>query len=140
MSYWIIVIGSKVTKENFDKNTDVWFCLPPEAQVGDMVLSYFTLKTTKLPGVSSIYKISGKDSCKDDKCKNYGAFSGMGQGLSFVKLELVESFSEPLSNKTIKNHPLLFNFTYARRNFQATFFKITTFEFNLITELARCEK
>ncbi len=110
MSYWIGVIGSKLTSERFFNGTDSWFCMPKSCEIGDYVLMYAS---------------KGKDESKDGDCRRYGIFSGSGERPIYVDLKLLEKFQYPISFQIIKSHNYLSGFSYVRRNFQATYFKVS---------------
>lgn len=126
MSYWIGVIGSKLTSERFFNGTDSWFCMPKSCEIGDYVLMYASKKAAGVKsGMFAVYQISGKDESKDGDCRRYGIFSGSGERPIYVDLKLLEKFQYPISFQIIKSHNYLSGFSYVRRNFQATYFKVS---------------
>ena len=135
MSYWIGVIGSKTTMERFLKENDSWFCMPKSCEIEDRVLMYASNKAAGVKsGIFGVYKVTTKDETKDGDCRRYGIFSGSGERTIYIGLDLIKKFATPFTFQMIKSNKFLASFPYVRRNFQATYFKISEKEF--ITFLA----
>lgn len=136
MNYWIGVIGSKLTSERFYNQTDSWFCMPKSCESGDHVLMYASKKAAGVKsGVFAVYQIANKDESKDGECRRYGIFSGSGERPIYVDLKLLEKFQQAISFQSIKTHAYLSGFSYVRRNFQATYFKISEKEYKAFISL-----
>ena len=140
MSYWIGVIGSKHTSQRFANGIDLWFCMPKSCEIGDKVLLYVSKKAAGVKsGMFGVHQIVDKDESKDGVCRSYGIFSGSGERPIYVNLKELAKFPTPISFQTIKTHSFLSAFTYVRRNFQATYFKISEKEFNAFMNLGEKE-
>lgn len=132
MSYWIGVIGSKMSYERF-QTIPHWFCLPQSCDVGDKVIMYASKKAAGVKsGVFAIFEIANKDECKDNQCRNYGLMSGTGERPIYVGLSELIRPSKNLSFQFLKSNPVLKNSPFIRRNFQATYFKISASEYEAI--------
>jgi len=136
MKYWIGVIGSKDTVERFFSWTDSWFCLPSSCEIGDFVMMYASKKAAGIrSGIFAAYEIKNKDESKDGGCYRYGIFSGTGERPAYVKLKIIEKFTNSISFKSIKLNSYLSQFVYVRRNFQATYFEISEKEYRALNRL-----
>ena len=141
MNYWIGVIGSKITMERFSSENDSWFCMPKSCEVEDRVLMYASIKAAGVKnGVFGVYKVQAKDETKDGDCRRYGIFSGSGERPVYIDLALIKKFSKPLAFQKIKADRFLSSFPYVRRNFQATYFKISEKEFDVILNLGKSDE
>ncbi len=140
MNYWIGVIGSKQTSQRFANGVDLWFCMPKSCEIGDKVLMYVSKKAAGVKsGMFGVHQIVDKDESKDGVCRSYGIFSGSGERPIYVNLKERAKFPTPISFQTIKTHSFLSAFTYSRRSFQATYFKISEKEFNAFMILGEKE-
>lgn len=130
MNYWIGVIGSKQTSQRFANGVDLWFCMPKSCEIGDKVLLYISKKAAGVKsGMFGVHQIVDKDESKDGICRSYGIFSGSGERPIYVNLKELAKFPTTISFQAIKTHNFLSGFSYVRRNFQATYFKISEKEF-----------
>lgn len=138
MNYWIGVIGSKITRDRFLAENDSWFCMPKSCEIEDLVLMYASNKAAGVKsGIFGVYKVRSKDETKDESCRRYGIFSGSGERPIYIDLELIQKFSKPIAFQKIKTDKFLSNFPYVRRNFQATYFKISEKEFKKFLTLEK---
>jgi predicted RNA-binding protein with PUA-like domain len=136
MNYWIGIVGSKITMERFLKEDSNWFCMPKSCDIGDQVLMYASKKAAGAKsGVFGAYEIRTKDEAKDGECRRYGIFSGSGERPIYIDLKLIKKFTSPLTFQSIKSNKFLANFPYVRRNFQATYFKISEKEYETFLKL-----
>jgi predicted RNA-binding protein with PUA-like domain len=136
MNHWIGVIGSKIASERFFNGTDSWFCMPKSCEIGDYVLMYASKKAAGVKGgMIAVYQVVNKDESKDGDCRRYGIFSGSGERPIYVDLKLLDKFQITISFQTIKAHNYLSGFSYVRRNFQATYFKISEKEYKAFIAL-----
>ena len=136
MKYWIGVIGSKLPAEWFAGISNTWFCMPNSSEVGDFVLMYASKKAAGVKGgIFSVYQICNKDESKDTECRRYGIFSGSGERPGYVEMKLVNKFHKPLAFQKIKADSFLGSFSYATRNFQATYFQISEKEYKAFITL-----
>ena len=137
MNYWIGIIGSKLTHQRFLDESDSWFCMPSTSEIGDYVLMYASKKSAGVKGgVFAVYQIFNKDESKDGDCRRFGIFSGSGDRPIYVDLKLLDKFQKTISFQAIKAHNYLSTFSYVRRNFQATYFKISEKEYKAFIALA----
>lgn len=135
MNYWIGVIGSSMSFKRF-LNNEFWFCMPPAANVGDIVVMYVSRKGSEpKAGVFAFYKIKLKDESKVDQCRQYGSLSGAGERLSYVEFELIANLDKSISFQDIKKEPRFINTLYVRRQMQATYFKISNSEYETFVHL-----
>jgi predicted RNA-binding protein with PUA-like domain len=135
MNYWIGVIGSSMSFKRF-LNNELWFCMPPSADEGDIVVMYVSRKGSEpRAGVFAFYKIKLKDESKVDQCRQYGSLSGAGERLSYVEFELIVNLDKSISFQDIKKEPRFFNTLYVRRQMQATYFKISNSEYETFINL-----
>jgi predicted RNA-binding protein with PUA-like domain len=136
MNYWIGVIGSSFSFKRF-LNNDFWFCMPPAASVGDIVVMYVSRKGSEVKaGVFAFYKIKLKDETKHDKCRQYGSLSGAGEKLTYVEFDLIKNLDKSITFQDIKNEPRFINTLYVRRQMQATYFKISNSEYETFVNLS----
>jgi predicted RNA-binding protein with PUA-like domain len=137
MNYWIGVIGSSMSFKRF-LNNELWFCMPPAADVGDVVVMYVSRKGSEpKAGVFAFYKIKLKDESKVDQCRQYGSLSGTGERLSYVEFELIANLDRSISFQDMKKEPRFFNTLYVRRQMQATYFKISNSEYEAFVNLGK---
>ncbi len=135
MNYWIGVIGSNISFKRF-LNNEFWFCMPPSANVGDMVVMYVSRKGSEpKAGVFGFYKIKLKDESKVAQCSQYGSLSGAGEKLTYVEFELIENLDKSITFQDIKKEPRFINALYVRRQMQATYFKISNSEYETFVNL-----
>ncbi len=137
MNYWIGVIGSSMSFKRF-LNNELWFCMPPSADEGDIVVMYVSRKGSEpKAGVFAFYKIKLKDESKVDQCRQYGSLSGAGERLSYVEFELIANLDKSISFQDMKKEPRFFNTLYIRRQMQATYFKISNSEYETFVNLGK---
>lgn len=137
MNYWIGVIGSSISLKRF-LNNEFWFCMPPTANVGDILAMYASKKAAESKaGVFAFYKIKLKDETKVDQCRQYGSHSGVGERLSYVELELIANLDKSITFQDIKKEPRFINTLYVRRQMQATYFKISSSEYETFVNLGK---
>jgi predicted RNA-binding protein with PUA-like domain len=135
MNYWIGVIGSKLSYERLQAKP-YWFCLPQSSVVGDKILMYAAKSAAGVNGgIFAIFEIINKDESKDGQCRNYGIMSGTGERPVYVDLALIILLSKNLPFQLLKATPALRNSTFIKRQFQATYFKISAAEFSAIKSL-----
>jgi predicted RNA-binding protein with PUA-like domain len=137
MNYWIGVIGSSLSFKRFLGN-EFWFCMPPAANVGDIVVMYVSRKGSESKaGVFAFYRIKLKDETRLDQCKQYGSLSGAGERLIYVELELISNLDKSITFQDIKKEPRFINALYVRRQMQATYFKISNSEYETFVNLGK---
>jgi hypothetical protein len=140
MNYWLGVISTKATLEQFTNNAEnYWFCFPAEATVGDKFAIYVTRKVSeKLNGIQGTYSITSLNSSCNDKCRTFGLFNG--GSLVYAELELQSLFPEHIKLVDLKRNPILGRSQAVRRNFQGTIFKLIGSEFKEILMLGKQTK
>lgn len=135
MNYWIGVIGSSISFKRF-LNKEYWFCMPPSANIGDIVAMYVSRKASESKaGIFAFYKIKLKDESRVDQCRQYGSLSGSGEKLSYVEFELITNLKKSITFQDIKKEPRFINSLYVRRQMQATYFKISNSEYETFINL-----
>lgn len=135
MSYWIGVIGSKVSYTRFTSEEN-WFCMPSKCEVGDSVLMYASKSAAGVKsGIFGQFTIDSRDPCKDDLCKNYGAHSGTGERPSYFLLKPEKLYATPISFQALKKNQEVGRATFVNRNMQATYFPLSKRQFDAIVGL-----
>lgn len=136
MNYWIGVVGSKISYERFQA-PPYWFCLPQSCEVGDKVAMYSSRQASGVKsGVFGFFNIATKDEAQNEHCKNYGIFSGSGERPIYVTLNLTDYLSQSISYQHLKSNPSIKHSQFVKRNFQATYFKISANEYATIESLS----
>jgi hypothetical protein len=134
MNYWIGIIGSKASYTKFINEEKKWFCLPDNADAGDLIYIYFSKKAFKKNGIYKLYEVISKNE-QDYSCKQYGGFAIQYEALKKVNIELKKEFKKQMTAADMKTNPFLSASVFVRRNFQATYFEICEKKFEIIYKL-----
>lgn len=132
--FWFGVAGSSTLSKT--DLTETWWCLPPSAEVGDLILLYCPRSASLARhGVFAEAKVlSPVSKTRSENC-NCSGYNARATRLSYVDIQIVERFNVKLTAKQMKNDSLLKVTAPVRSNFQATTFQLDLRIYNRMKSL-----
>lgn len=122
---WIGVVASLETRDRLMRDDETWWCLPAEAQQGEIVALYRTRKKfgETQQGIFALFEFGGFDKTQDAKCIDYGHGT-----LFYGRIRMIKRFARAIPPKELRGDPVFQHSYWMRRSLQGTIFRMSADE------------